>query len=133
MSSKQFKILGSEPAALIGLIELFLALLLSLHVVGLNQHSIGWIMAVVMAAFGVLQAYVTHHGLYSAIMALIKAGIALGVGYGAPLNDTQVAAIIGFSAAALGIVLRATNSSMATALTLPSLGAPTHPTHKKAA
>ena len=120
--NKDFKLFGYTPAAYIGVIEAFLALLLSIQAFSLTTESIGWIMAVVTAAFGLLTAFMTKHGQLSAIVGFAKAAIALGIGYGAPLNDVQVAAIIGFVTVVGGFFNHTQNSSLDTPISKASAG-----------
>lgn len=110
------KIFGHEPAAYVGVIEAFLALLLSIHLFGLTDESVGLIMAVVTAAAGLLTAYMTHNQLLSALTGFAKAALALAVGYGLHLDVTQTAAIIAFVTVTAGLFLRTQNSPVLTSL-----------------
>jgi hypothetical protein len=90
------KIFGREPAAIVGLIEAALVLSLSFGLFNLTQDTIGIIMAVVSAAFGVYLAYVTNETLLGAVVGLTKAVIALGAVYGLALTTEQTGAAIAF-------------------------------------
>lgn len=119
----QFKILGYTPAAYVGVIEAFLALLLTLHVFSLSHSQVGWIMAVITAVFGLVTAAVTRYGLLSAVVGFAKAALALAVGFGAPFTDVQTAAIIGFITVAGGFFNHTQNASVDTPITKASAGA----------
>lgn len=122
-SSSGFKILGQEPAAIVGVVEAFLALLLSLNVFSLTSDQLGWIMAVVVAGLSLVTAYATKHTTLAAVVGFAKAAIVLGVGFGVPLDDTQTAAIIGFVTVVGGLFLRTQTASLDTAISNSSLGA----------
>lgn len=87
-----FKILGREPAFFVGVVEAFLALLLTFGVTGLDQARVGVIVAVVSATLGLVVAYATRTTLYSALIGFAKAALVLAVTFGAPLNDAQTGA-----------------------------------------
>lgn len=123
------KIFGREPAALVGVVEMFLALLLTLNLFGLGQEEVGAIMAVVAAAVGAVVAYTTRDTLVSALVGLTKAGLILAVTYGAPLTDNQTSAAIAFVTVTLGYFLRTQTVSLDTPLSAPSSGAPVRVTN----
>lgn len=88
------KIFGREPAMLIGAIEAGLVLVLSFGLFDLTENTVGLIMAVVIAAFGLYSAYVTSETLLSGVIALLKAGLALFAVYGFSLTPEQTGALI---------------------------------------
>lgn len=92
--NKKVKIFGREPSVVIGLIESMLAMALSFGWFDLSQQTVGLIMAVVVAAFGVYSAYVTSETLLAAVVGLAKAAAALGAVYGLSLTDNQTGALI---------------------------------------
>jgi intracellular septation protein A len=96
---------GREPAAWIGLIEAGIALL-TITVLHWSTEQIALVMAVVMAIFGVYTAWVTHDTLLGVIVGLVKAVLALLVGFGVSLSPDLTAAIIGFATVALGFFNR---------------------------
>lgn len=117
------KILGHEPAAWLGVIEAFLALILALNLFGLSAEQVGVIMAFVTAGFGLLTAWVTRDTLLSAIVGFAKSALVLGIAFGLQLNDTQTAMMIGFVTAIAGFFLRTQTASVVTPLTSASRGA----------
>lgn len=104
------KIFGREPAAYIGLIEGVLALLLAWsytsNVLGLTNETVGLIMAVVTAAFGLITAFYTKDVQLAIVLGFVKAATALAVGYGLDLTVEQTAAIITFTTVAFGLFNR---------------------------
>lgn len=104
------KIFGKEPAAYIGLIEGVLALLLSWHFtsshLGLTNETVALIMAVVVAAFSLVTAFYTKNVQLAVVLGLVKAAVALAVGYGLHLSIDQTAAIITFTTVAFGLFNR---------------------------
>ena len=88
------KIFGREPAAFIGLISGLLSLLLSLNLLGLTNESVGLLMAVVTAAFGVYTAWKTKDTMLGVIVGFVNATFAMVAGFGFELSpDTTAAAI----------------------------------------
>lgn len=91
--AKRWLILGREPAAVIGLIEACLALLVAFSL-GLDAEHAALILAVAAAAFGVAGAILTRDTLLGVVVGLVKAVIALAVGYGLTLTPEQTGALI---------------------------------------
>ncbi|MGH3500115.1 MAG: hypothetical protein ACRDQA_04305 [Nocardioidaceae bacterium] len=104
------RILGQEPAAIVGVCEAALALLLAFSVGGLTDHTVALIMACVTAGMGVAVAFWTHHPALSGVVGLCKAALALAVGYGVALTDTQTAAVIALVTVVGGMFLRTQTS-----------------------
>lgn len=104
------KIFGREPAAWIGLIEGLLALFLAWNytsmALGLTNETVGLIMAVVTAAFGLVTAFYTKDVQLAVVLGFVKAAVALAVGYGLDLSIDQTAAIITFATVAFGLFNR---------------------------
>lgn len=94
MPSTGFKILGREPAFFVGVVEAFLALLLTFQVNGLSQENVGVIVAAVSAGLGLVVAYATHTTLYSALIGFAKAALVLAVTFGIHLTDAQTGALM---------------------------------------
>jgi hypothetical protein len=92
--NSNFKILGREPAFFVGVVEAFLALLLTFGVDGLDQERAGVIVAVVSAGLGLVVAYATRTTLYSALVGFAKAALVLAVTFGAHLTDAQTGALM---------------------------------------
>lgn len=111
---KNFKILGQEPAALVGIVEAALLMLLTFGVSGLDQDTVGVIVAAVAAGLGFVTAYATKTTLYSALVGLAKALLILAVTFGAPLSDAQTGSILAFIMILAGAYLREKTSSVDT-------------------
>jgi len=90
---KSIKIFGREPAVWVGVIEAFLAVLLSFGI-GITDTSYGPIMAVVVALGGFVTALGTKDTLLGALIGLIKAGVVLVAVYGVTLSEQQQGSII---------------------------------------
>jgi hypothetical protein len=116
------KIFGHEPAAIVGVVEAFLALLLALNVVGLTGNTAALIMAAVTAAMGLATAAMTRDRLLSAVVGFAKAALALAIGYGLPLTDVQTSAAIGFVTVVAGLFLRTQTASLETKASRASAG-----------
>lgn len=107
------RILGREPAAWSGLIQALLALALSLGLFDLTAETVGLIMAVVAAAFGVYLAWVTHATMLGVIVGLTNAVVALFAGYGYGLSTTTAAAVIAVVTVVVGFFQRTQTSPLA--------------------
>lgn len=106
------KIFGREPAVLVGTIEAGLVLLLSFGLFDLSQETVGLIMAVVIAAFGLYTAYVTSETLLAAALSFIKAALALATVYGFALTDAQMGAVLAFVSVAFALFQRTQTSPL---------------------
>jgi hypothetical protein len=104
------KIFGREPAVWVGVIEGFLALLVSWHQFGLDSEEVGAIMAVIVAAFGVYTAAVTRDTMLGVVVGLAKAVLALLLAYKVELSADQVATIIAFVTVTVGFFQRTQTS-----------------------
>lgn len=104
------KLFGREPAAWVGLIEATLALAVAVGLVVLTSEQTALILAVVMAVFGVVTAYLTHDTMLGVLVGLTKAVIALVVGFGLTLTPELTAAIIGFVTIAVSFFQRTQTS-----------------------
>lgn len=118
-----FKIFGQEPAALTGVVEAILAVLLSFGVFGLDQEHVAVIVASVSALLGLVVAYATKDSLYSAVIGFTKAVLVLAAAYGLALSDNQTSALIAVVTIVGGLYLREKTSSLDTAVSNPSPGA----------
>lgn len=121
-TSPGFKILGQEPAFLVGVVEAFLAILLTFGLFGLSQETAGVIVATVSALLGLIVAYATKTTLYSALIGFAKAALVLAVTFGAPLTDSQTGALIAFIALVAGAYLRNGTDSLETPISSASPG-----------
>ena len=106
------KIFGREPAVIAGTVEAGLVLLLSFGLFNLTQDTIGLIMAVVTAALGLYVAYVTSETLLAAVLAFIKAALALSAVYGFSLSVEQTGALLAFVSVAFGFYQRTQTSPL---------------------
>lgn len=122
-AGEQKKILGQEPAFLVGVVEAALAVFLSFGVLGLDQAETGVIVAAVNAGLAVLVAYTTSTTLYSALIGFTKAIITLCVTFGMPLTDAQTGAVIALISLVLGAYLRQNTESIDTKFSNASPGA----------
>jgi hypothetical protein len=122
MNTSGFKIFGQEPAAVTGVIEALLALLLSFGLFNLTQDTVGVIMAVVTAAMGLLVAYATHQTVYSAVIGLAKSVLVLAVTFGLHVTDNQTASLIAVVTLVAGLYLRQQVDSTDTAVSNASDG-----------
>lgn len=122
-TGEQKKILGQEPAFLVGVVEAALAVFLSFGVLGLDQVKTGVIVAAVNAGLAVVVAYATTTTLYSALVGFAKALLTLCVTFGMHLTDAQTGAIIALISLVLGAFLRQSSESADTKISNASPGA----------
>lgn len=99
------KVFGREPAALVGVVEAALALLVVFGL-GLTEDVALGIVAVVQAALGVYLAYVTKDTLLGVAVGLAKACLTLAVLLGLSLTTAQSAAVVAFVAVLVGFFQR---------------------------
>lgn len=119
---KKFKLLGQEPAALVSIVEATLMMLLTFGIAGLDQNTVGVIVATVAAGLGFVTAYATKTTLYSALVGFAKAVLVLAVTFGAPLTDAQTGSITAVIVLLAGAYLREKTSSVDTVISNSSLG-----------
>lgn len=89
------KILGREPAFLVGVIEAVIALAVAFGL-DLTTEQTALVMAVVVSVFGVYTAYVTHDTLLGVGVGLAKAVLALAIGFGLKLSPDQIGTLLAF-------------------------------------
>jgi hypothetical protein len=118
-----FKLFGREPAFFVGVIEAVLVLLLSFGIPGLDQDTVGVIMAAVVATLGLVAAYATKTTLYSALVGFAKAALVLAATFGLPLTDAQIAAVLAVVAVTASGWLREKTNSIDTVISNASPGA----------
>src|SRR4051794_25711719 len=112
---KKLLIFGREPAVWVGLIEATLTLVLAFFPgSGLSTQNIALIIAVVTAAAGVYTAWVTKDTMLGVTIGLIKAALALAIGFGLNLGPEQGAAIIALATIVLGLFQRTQTSPLST-------------------
>lgn len=105
-------IFGREPAAWVGLIEGIVALL-TVFALGVTSTSGALIIALAAAAAGAYTAWATRDTMLAAVLAVVKALLALVVYYGLELTLEQQAAVLGFVPIALGLWQRTQTSPVA--------------------
>jgi hypothetical protein len=116
--NKTITIFGREPVVWVGLIEAALVLALSFfHFMTTQQLSL--VMAVVTALSGCYVAYATHETMLGFIVGLAKSCVALGVGFGLAITDTQSAAVLSFVYLAAAFFNRTQTSPIVLAPPLP--------------
>lgn len=108
------KLFGREPAAWVGLIEATLALTVAVGLVTITNEQTALIMAAIVAAFGVLTAWLTQDTMLGVIVGFTKATIALVVGFGFTLSPEVTASIIAFVAVFVGFFQRTQTSPAST-------------------
>lgn len=92
------KIFGREPAAIVGMIQAVLALLVSfglLDFVGIDTDAdLAVVIGVVGALSALYLAYATSETLLAPVVEVIKAGLALGAIYGLNISDEKTGLLI---------------------------------------
>lgn len=126
MNVKNFKILGQEPAAILGLVQAVLTMLLSFGLFGLTPETNGVILAAVSAGFGLVAAYATRTALYAAVVGFAQAVLVLAVTFGLQLDDIKQGAILATVSVAAGLFLRNTTDSTETKVSSASPGTKKH-------
>jgi len=123
MPTRPFKILGQEPAALLGVVRAVLTMLVTFGLASwLTTETSGVILAAVSAALGLVEAYATRTTLYSAALGFGQAVLILAVTFGLNLDDVKQGAILSTLAVVLGFFLRDQTSSVETKISSESIG-----------
>lgn len=117
-----FKIFGREPAAVVGVVEAGLALLLSFGLFQLDQERVAVIVAAVSALLGLVAAWATKDTLLTALVGFAKAVLVLGAAYGLSLTDAQTGSLIATITIVGGFYLRSKTSSLNTPVSTASPG-----------
>lgn len=121
--SANFKILGQEPAAVLGLVRAVLTMAVTFGLSSyLTTETSGVILAAFSAAIGLVEAYATRTTLYTAALGFGQAIVILAVTFGLNLDDVKQGAILSTLAVALGLFLRDKTSSSETAVSAASPG-----------
>lgn len=119
-----FKILGQEPAAVLGVVRAVLTMAVTFGLSSLiTTETSGVILAAVSAALGLVEAYATRTNLYSFALGFGQAIVILAVTFGLNLDDVKQGAILSTMAVVLGFFLRDKTSSSETAISNASPGA----------
>lgn len=104
------KILGREPAVIVGLIQALLALLVSFGVLAplgiKGQPELALVMGVVIAAGDLYVAWSTHQTLLGVAIGFVKAFLAFIAIYGLALNTEQTGALVAFITVGIGLFQR---------------------------
>lgn len=123
MTDKRFKILGQEPAAVLGVVRAVLTMAVTFGLASwLTTETSGVILAAASAALGLVEAYVTRTTLYSAAMGFGQAVVILAVTFGLNLDDVKQGAILSTLAVVLGFFLRNTTDAVETPVSNASPG-----------
>lgn len=104
------KLFGREPAVWVAFIEATIALVLALRWVHWTSDQTALVMAVVVAVFGVVTAYLTKDTMLGVLVGLTKALLALFIGFGLMLSPELTAAVIGFVVVVVGLFQRTQTS-----------------------
>lgn len=111
------KVFGREPAVYIAVLEAALAFLVTFGLDGLSAEQSTNILAVAVAAGGVLTAWTTKDKLLGALSGAGRALLVLGTSYGLNLSQEQVGLAVVVISAVAGVWLRTQTSPEPTALT----------------
>ncbi|WP_152646283.1 hypothetical protein [Streptacidiphilus albus] len=112
------KMLGREPVLWLALVEIAIKSLcaMALHL-SPDQQSV--VNAVVVAAAGVLVAVSTHDGVSGAILGLVQAVIALGVGFGLHWSADQQAMVMSLASAVVSAFVRTQVTAPVSSTSMP--------------
>jgi ABC-type Co2+ transport system permease subunit len=89
------KIFGRDPAFWVGVIEAFIALLVTFKFSGLTNEQAGLWIALVIAIGAVLSAWTTRDTVLAALVSAVKAALVVGVAYGLHITQEQIGLIAG--------------------------------------
>lgn len=106
------RILGREPAVILGIIEAALAVLVVFNLWVSLELSV-LIMAFVSALIGTYSAWATRDTLLGYATGAVKAGIALFAYYGFGADETQIAAVVALTAVVVGAYQRTQTTPVA--------------------
>jgi hypothetical protein len=104
--SKFLARLEQEPAAFVGLLSAFVAVLVGFGW-GLTSTTGALVLAGVQAVLGVYLARKVKETLFAAITSAAQVLLTVAVGFGAPISDLQAVTLVGFTTAVAGFLLRA--------------------------
>lgn len=105
------KVFGREPAAWIGLIEAVIVLAVAVGL-GWSSEQTALVMAVVVSAFGIYTAWVTHDTMLGVVVGFTKAVLALLIGFGVALKPELTGALIGLVTVVVGFFQRTQTSPL---------------------
>lgn len=120
------KILGREPVLWLALAEIAVKSLCAL-VFHLSPDQQSVVNAVVVAAAGVLVAVSTHDGVSGAILGLVQAVMALGVGFGLHWSADQQAMVMSLASAVVSAFVRTQVTAPVPSTALPQPAAASKP------
>lgn len=103
---ERLKRMFGEPAALVGLLQVLLAALVSWDQVGLTDSTAGLILAAASAVAALYQAYITKTVALAVVAQAFNAAVALFAGFGLALSPDQTASLYGVVAFAVAAWLR---------------------------
>lgn len=108
------KILGREPAAWAALASI-LVQTIGAFVVGFDSETQAWVNAVVLAALGLVVAFMVHDGVISAIAGFAQATITLAVGLGLDWSSAKQALVVSLITALAQFAVRQSVTAPVTA------------------
>ena len=111
------KVFGREPAVYIAVIEALLAFLVTFGLDGLSAEQSTNILAVAVAAGGLITAWATRDTLLAALGGAARAVLILVTSYGLNLSQEQIGLAVVLVSSAGGIWLRTQTSPVETAVT----------------
>jgi len=103
---ERLKRMFGEPAALVGLLQVLLAVLVAWDALGLNDKLAGLILAAAAALAALYQAYITKTVALAVVAQAFNAVVALAAGFGAVLSPDRTATLYGAAAFLVGAWLR---------------------------
>jgi hypothetical protein len=115
--SKFLTRLNQEPAAFVGLVSAFVAVLVGFNL-GLTSTTGALVMAAVQAVLGVYLARKVRETLFAAITQAAQVLLTLAVGFGAPITDNQALLLVGAVTAFTGLFIQRVQMN-------PEAGSPT--------
>jgi hypothetical protein len=99
------KILGREPALWLSLVGVGVQLVTAFGL-DLSTGQQASINALAAAVVGLLTAAAVHDGVAAAILGLLQAAVALGVGFGLRWSPDQQSVVLAFAGAVIGMFVR---------------------------
>jgi hypothetical protein len=100
----------NEPAVLVGVVEAFLAVLVTFQLPGLDANDAGLILAAVSAGLGAVAAWATRDTFLSLLAGFGKAVLILAINYGAPISEETMGSLVALMAVVVGAYVRTQTS-----------------------
>ncbi|MDX3232901.1 hypothetical protein [Streptomyces sp. ME19-01-6] len=96
------KILGREPALILGLFAIIVKLAAAFGM-DVSTEQQAWINAVAAACVGVVLAVMANDGISAAVLGLVQSSLALAVGLGLDWSVDQQAVVMSFASAVVAM------------------------------